>query len=141
MAVYFFEEELEFDLPEKLKIKRWLHHIAKGEGFRIKNLNFIFCNDEYLYRLNVEYLNHNTYTDIITFDNSESDKYLEGDIYISIDRVKENAVNRGGDFLMELKRVMSHGLFHLCGYPDKSPSQKKTMRSKEDQAMKTFHAM
>jgi len=141
MAIYFFQEDLSFELPKKLKTKQWLNKIARGEGFQIRNLNFIFCSDEYLYHINSEYLSHHTYTDIITFDHRETEKHLEGDIYISIERVKENANHQKENFLTEVKRVMSHGLFHLCGYGDKSTSEKKTMRAKEAQALETFQAL
>src|SRR5690554_5840464 len=141
MAICFLQEEVEFALPKKLKTKKWLNLIAKQEGFQILNLNFVFCSDEFLYRINSEYLGHNTYTDIITFDNSEKDKTLEADIFISIERIKENAMMQKEKFLTEVRRVMSHGLFHLCGYRDKSARDIKTMRSKEIMALEIFNTM
>jgi ssRNA-specific RNase YbeY (16S rRNA maturation enzyme) len=91
MAIHFFSEEIKFQLPQKIKRKNWLKEIADSEGFQITELNYIFCSDEYLYQINVDYLSHHTYTDIITFDNSEDENRIEGDIFISIDRVRENA--------------------------------------------------
>src|SRR5690606_14010870 len=120
MAVNFFTEEISFNLPQKLRRKSWLKKIAASEDFKIGELNYIFCSDEYLLQINVDYLNHNTYTDIITFDNSEEEKTIEGDIFISIDRIRDNASKHNQDEEMELSRVLSHGLFHLMGYKDKS---------------------
>lgn len=135
MAINFFEEDLKFNLTEKIKIKKWLKNIAGEEGFVVKNLNYIFCSDEYLHRMNVNYLQHNTYTDIITFDTSEKENILEGDIFISIERVKENACVQNQEFNQELFRVLCHGLFHLCGIKDKLPEDAIIMRLKEDQAI------
>ena len=94
-------------------------------------LNYIFCSDAFLLSLNVEYLNHNTLTDVITFDNSDDSKGIQGEIYISIDRIRENAKKYRVPFERELHRVMIHGLLHLLGYADKTPLQKKMMRKKE----------
>jgi len=138
MAIHFFSEEIKFQLPQKLKRKIWLKKIADSEGFQINELNYIFCSDEYLYQINVEYLSHHTYTDIITFDNSEVAKKIEGDIFISVDRVKENAQKHKVAEESELSRVISHGLFHLMGYKDKSKEQAETMRSKEEFALELF---
>ncbi len=145
MAINFFTEEIKFDLPNKLKRKAWLKKLAETEKFRIGELNYIFCSDEYLYQINVDYLNHHTYTDIITFDNSESEKVIEGDIFISIDRVRENASKLNQSESQELSRVISHGLLHLMGYKDKAKAESELMRSKEEFAIelfettKTFH--
>ncbi|MBA4300658.1 rRNA maturation RNase YbeY [Algoriphagus alkaliphilus] len=138
MAVNFFSEEIKFDLPQKLKRKAWLKKIAQSENFKLGELNYIFCSDEYLYQINVDYLNHHTYTDIITFDNSEEEETIEGDIFISIDRVKENATNHQENEESELSRVLSHGIFHLMGYKDKSKEQAELMRSKEAFAIKLY---
>ncbi|MEX2591391.1 MAG: rRNA maturation RNase YbeY [Anditalea sp.] len=135
MAINFFQEDIQFNLSGKQKIKKWLTQTATEEGFDIKDLNFIFCNDEYLYQMNVDYLDHHTYTDIITFDNAEEEKIIEGDIFISIERVRENAHLQKENFNHELHRVLSHGLFHLCGINDKSPEDKILMRLKENQAL------
>lgn len=138
MAINFFSEEIKFDLPQKLRRKAWLKKISQSEGFKIGELNYIFCSDEYLYQINVDYLNHHTYTDIITFDNSEEEKIIEGDIFISIDRVRENASKHQQDEASELSRVISHGLFHLMGYKDKSKDESETMRTQEGLAIKLY---
>ena len=138
MAVHFFSEDVPFELPEKLRRKRWWNELAATSGFRIKELNYIFCSDEYLYQMNVDYLNHDTYTDIITFDNSEKTGELEGDIFVSVDRVKENALNLKVDEETELTRVLAHGLLHLMGYKDKSKEEASLMRSKEEEAIELY---
>lgn len=138
MAILFFEEDIRFPLKEKNKYKIWLKKIAANQNRKIKDLNYIFCSDEYLYQINVDYLNHKTYTDIITFDNSETDKDIEGDIFISIDRVKENAEKENAGFEKELLRVMSHGLLHLMGYKDKNKEDQLLMREMENQSIILF---
>jgi rRNA maturation RNase YbeY len=138
MAIHFFSEDLPFDLPQKLRRKHWLKQLAAGEGFLIKELNYIFCSDEYLYKINVDYLQHDTYTDIITFDNSETSGEIEGDIFISLDRVKENAKTHQQEEENELTRVLSHGLLHLMGYADKTKQAASLMRSKEDEAIELY---
>ncbi|MEN2280724.1 rRNA maturation RNase YbeY [Algoriphagus sp. SE2] len=138
MAINFFKEETPFQLDKKLLRRKWLKQIAKTENFTIKELNYIFCSDEYLYNINVEYLNHKTYTDIITFDNSETHKEIEGDIFISFDRVKENSKRHQVPIQEELSRVISHGLFHLMGYKDKSKEESDKMRFKEEFAINLF---
>lgn len=139
MAIYFFDEDSGFDLSQKLKRKKWLKSIAASEGYRIRVLNYIFCSDEYLYQINVDYLQHETYTDIITFDNSETEGEIEGDIFISIDRVKENAIRFKLPEEEELSRVLSHGLYHLMGYKDKKKSEAEQMRNKEQFAISLFN--
>lgn len=141
MAIQFFQEQTQFKLPHKAKIKRWIKEIAIEEGVKIKELNFIFCNDEYLYQLNVDYLQHNTYTDILTFDNSDKEKTLEGDIFISIERIEENSKTEKVSFLDETLRVVSHGVFHLCGYKDKIQQEKNAMRDKENKAIVKFKSL
>jgi probable rRNA maturation factor len=138
MAVHFFSEDIDFELPEKLRRKRWLKQLAADAGFRIKELNYVFCSDEYLYQMNVDYLNHDTYTDIITFDNSEKTKELEGDIFISVDRVRENAKSVQVEEEVELTRVLAHGLLHLMGYKDKAKEEASLMRSKEEEAIELY---
>jgi probable rRNA maturation factor len=141
MAIHFFSEEIKFELAQKLKRKTWLKNIAKEEGFIVGELNFIFCTDEYLYRINVDYLSHHSFTDIITFDNSEKEGEIEGDIFISIDRLRDNAAKLQQREETELSRVISHGLFHLMGYKDKSKDQSELMRSKEEFAIKLFQTI
>ena len=133
--VNFFLEDIKFVLRHKPQIKSWLNKIAKREGARILSINYIFCSDDYLYKMNVQYLKHRTLTDIITFDHSESQLTLEADIFISIDRVKENATNRGESFSNELSRVIVHGLLHLVGFKDKTKQQKALMRLKEEESL------
>ncbi len=138
MAIHFFSEDISFSLKEKIKRKKWLDQLSKHESFIIRELNYIFCSDEYLHKINLEYLNHDTYTDIITFDNSEKEKDIEGDIFISIDRVSENAEKHQVSQDIELSRVLSHGLFHLMGYKDKKKTEAEIMRAKEESAINLF---
>jgi probable rRNA maturation factor len=121
-----------FNLKDLRKKKNWLKELAKVEGFKIIELNYIFVSDEQLLEMNVSYLNHDTYTDIITFDNSEQEDEIEGDIFISVERVAENALKFKVSTETELIRVLSHGLLHLCGYLDKKPAEVKLMREKEE---------
>lgn len=139
MAVNFFPEDIKFNLPNKLKRKSWIKALAKDEGFAIAELSYIFCSDEYLHKMNLEYLAHDTYTDIITFDNSEEEGIIEGDIFISIERVRENAKQLKLAEEIELSRVISHGLFHLMGYKDKTKIQKLEMRKMEELAIELFN--
>lgn len=115
-------------------IKKWLREIAQEENFKIQDLSYVFCSDEYLLNINIQHLDHDTFTDIITFDLSSEPTLpiIEAEIYISIDRVKENASKFNQSFPSELSRVLSHGILHLCGYKDKSPVEQKIMREKED---------
>jgi probable rRNA maturation factor len=134
----FFSEDVDFDLPRPLKTKKWIKNTSKSEGYEISDLNYIFCSDEYLLEINKQYLDHDYFTDIITFDNSEEDNVLEGDIYISVDRVRENAETFHADFETEMRRVLVHGLLHLMGYEDSDESLKKVMRGKEDEYLIQF---
>lgn len=138
MAILFFEEDIEFSLKEKNKTKKWLKEIANLEGQKVGELNYIFCSDEYLYEINVEYLDHKTYTDIITFDNSEKEKIIEGDIFVSIERIRDNALKENVTFEKELKRVMSHGILHLMGYKDKKKEDIKKIREMENKAIALY---
>lgn len=131
-SVNFFEEDINFTLSNEDYISNWIKTIVEKEGFLLQELNFIFCSDEYLYQMNIDYLNHDTYTDIITFDNSEEDKQIEGDVFISIDRVKDNAASIESSFEDELDRVIIHGVLHLMGLKDKTPEEEKEMREKEE---------
>jgi probable rRNA maturation factor len=138
MAIQFFEEDIKFTLKEKNKYKRWLKAIAENDGYKITDLNYIFCTDEYLHKINLDYLNHDTYTDIITFDNSEEEKLIEGDIFVSIERIIDNAEKLESGVEKEIQRVMSHGLLHLMGYKDKSKKDKKIMREMEDRCISLY---
>ncbi len=135
--IQFCTEDITFSLKEKLKHKAWLNEVAKQEGKKILELSYVFCSDEYLLQINQEYLNHDTLTDIVTFDNSEDPKKIEGDIFISIDRVKENG-EKLGTSETELERVMVHGLLHLLGYKDKKKKDKALMTEKEDFYIKQY---
>ena len=130
--IAFLTEDITFKLKEKLKHKAWLKDVAKVEGFKIGELNYIFCSDAYLLDINEKYLGHDTLTDIVTFDNSEDPSILEGDIFISVERVRENALTFDTES-SELKRVMVHGLLHLIGYKDKGKAQKELMSKKENE--------
>jgi probable rRNA maturation factor len=130
--IHFFEEDISFKLTNEANIVNWLNTLIKIEGFRLEEINYIFCSDNYLHKINVDYLNHDTFTDIITFDNSEDELSIEGDVYISIDRINENNLLFQTGFEEELYRVMAHGLLHLLGYNDKTEEQRIAMRKKEE---------
>ena len=136
--IEFHNEDIDFELENSSKAEKWLETVAQKEGFRIEELNYIFMSDEGLYKINMEYLNHDTYTDIITFDNSEDAESIEGDIFISIERVRENAKTYNSSFETELRRVIAHGLLHLCGYKDKTETDANVMRKKEDECLEAF---
>ncbi len=129
MINFFYETD--FKLRDEQIIFDWINQIVNSEGGSIKEINFIFSDDKYLYKINLEYLNHDTYTDIISFDNSVG-KQLSGDIFISVERVRENAKKYFQLFDLELFRVISHGILHFLGYKDKKEEDMKMMRSKED---------
>jgi probable rRNA maturation factor len=131
-AVSFFEEDITYKLKHKTRLRRWITETIEAEGYRLKELNYIFCSDSYLLQINRQYLNHDTYTDIITFDNSADEKSIVGDIFISIDRIRENAAKFKVTETDELHRVIIHGALHLLGYGDKKPADKKKMTEKED---------
>jgi probable rRNA maturation factor len=139
MAIHFFSEEVKFKLSGQKKSIAWLKAAIRKEGGKVLSLNYIFCSDEYLKKINIEYLNHHTYTDIITFDYNPSEKEIDGEIYISIDRVRENADSFKTRFQTELHRVMIHGVLHLLGFKDKSKSEKALMREKEDTYLSLLH--
>lgn len=129
----FHSEDAELPSEKFLNsITPWLLIVAEKEKQSIEHLNYIFCSDDYLHEINVKYLSHDFLTDVITFDNSEDEGDIEGDIFISIDRVQENAVDVNTSLERELSRVVLHGLLHLLGYNDKSDSEKISMRKKED---------
>ncbi|MGN7890471.1 rRNA maturation RNase YbeY [Dyadobacter endophyticus] len=136
--VSFFSEDIDFKVVNPLKTKKWIKNASFSEGYEVSQLNYIFCSDEYLLEINKQYLDHDYFTDIITFDNSEEDKELEGDIYISVDRVRDNAETFHTDFDSEMRRVLIHGLLHLVGYEDSSEALKTAMRAKEDEYLRLF---
>lgn len=130
--INFFTEEITYTLKHKTIIKKWIEATIVEEGFKLEELNFILCSDEYLLRINQDFLQHDDYTDVITFDNSEELKTIVGDIFISIERIKENAANFKSATLNELCRVIIHGTLHLLGYKDKTKKAKTLMTEKED---------
>lgn len=136
--ISFFNEDIDFKFQDKNKFKVWLKKVTDKEGFKLKTLNYIFCSDEYLHKINLEYLDHDTYTDIITFDNSEEESSIEGDVFVSIERIRENAQTLNIVFEEEVKRVIVHGLLHLCGYDDHTPEDKAEMRRLESEYILIF---
>jgi rRNA maturation RNase YbeY len=136
--ITFHNEDVEdFSLPDEAEMAQWLQAIIDREGKDLQQLAYIFCSDEYLYNINLEYLQHDTYTDVITFPYAEPPT-IEGDIFISVERVRENAQSLEVPFEQELRRVMAHGLLHLCGYSDKTAEDAASMRLKEDEALDAF---
>ena len=133
---YFYESD--FKIDKEASYSRWINEVFKSENKRFEEINYIFCNDDYLLEINRQYLNHDYYTDIITFDNSVS-SLIMSDIYISVERVKENASDYGVEFLSELNRVMVHGVLHLCGYKDKTETEQQIMTTKENEKLLMFH--
>ena len=131
-AIQFFEEDISYKLKNKTAVRKWITDTITAEGYKLNELTYIFCSDEYLLQINQQYLDHDTYTDIITFDNSEEDKIILGDIFISIERIKENAVKFNVPQTQELHRVIIHGALHLLGYTDKTKASKQKMTLKED---------
>lgn len=126
-----FNYELDFKLPNEEELSVWISSVISSEDFKEGDINYIFCNDEYLLNLNVEFLKHDSLTDIISFDCAVG-KELHGDIFISIERVIDNAKSFEVSFEKELNRVLVHGILHYCGYKDKSDKDVKVMREKED---------
>lgn len=130
-SISFHSEDVDFQLENEQKLIDWINLTIQQEEKSATEITYVFCSDEFLYQMNLDYLNHDTYTDIITFDYTEN-SFVSGDIFISIDRVKENAIKFNTTFLNELSRVILHGVLHLVGYKDKTTEQKQVMRSKED---------
>ncbi len=137
MAITFQEQNIKFKLKGGPKIKTWIKKIIELEKKQLGQLNFVFTSDEELLKVNQQFLKHNTYTDIITFDYCEGKK-INGDIIISIERVGENATKLETEFDEEIKRVIIHGVLHLCGYKDKSKADSELMRKKENWALGKF---
>ena len=138
--ISFFKENTSFDIKQKNKIKTWLKNIASGYGFEAGDLNYVFCDDEYLLEMNRQYLGHDYYTDIITFDSREDvrNKRLDGDIFISVDTVRANGAEYGEGFEREMMRVIAHGLLHLVGFDDHTAAQQKKMRKAENTALEQW---
>lgn len=131
-TINFFNQDLSFKLPKPRKTTSWIREVIRREKKQLILLNYIFCSDQHLLGINQQYLNHQTFTDIITFDNSEEEGMIEGDVFISIERVKANAAAFESEFDEEVHRVLIHGVLHLAGYSDKSKQEKSDMRKKED---------
>jgi rRNA maturation RNase YbeY len=143
--ITFFNEEIKFNLSNKTTIRNWLVNITSSYGFTINTLNYIFCSDDYLLHFNQQFLAHDTFTDIITFDytvpSKAASKAIAGEIYISIERVKENANTFKTSYVNELHRIMIHGVLHLCGFKDKKAHEQKEMRKQEDVALKVLESV
>ena len=133
-----FNYETEFSLDNEVAISRWIANVILSENKKEGEINYIFCDDEYLLQINQEHLNHAYYTDIISFDYTVGNE-INGDMFISVDRVKENAADFNVSFEEELKRVIVHGVLHYCGYKDKTESDEELMRQKEDEKLAMFH--
>ena len=133
-----FNYETEFTLDNEQAFADWLSAVIVSENKNEGEINYIFCDDEYLHKINLEYLNHDTLTDIISFDYTVGNE-LNGDIFVSVERVEDNAKDFNVSFIEELKRVLAHGILHYCGYKDKSDSEAELMRSKEDEKIAMFH--
>lgn len=139
MPARFYEQDVPSGLKNKRKLSAFLDRLVHAHlDVKKANLNYIFCNDEYLLQMNQQYLDHDTLTDIITFDLTDSPDALVGEIYISVDRVKENAEKFGTTYQDELHRVVFHGALHLCGFKDKKETDKKIMRSQEDKCLDEY---
>lgn len=129
-----FNYETDFELSDEVTLETWVEMIISNKGFEPGEINFIFCDDKYLHRLNVEFLQHDTLTDVISFDNSLG-KLISGDIFISVERVQDNASDFNVTFEEELHRVMIHGILHFLGFKDKTPEDEKLMRQEENTAL------
>ncbi|WP_143308701.1 rRNA maturation RNase YbeY [Chitinophaga vietnamensis] len=138
MAIQFTAHEVTINLKDRMALKAYLKDLFVIEGQGLKSLHYVFCSDEYLLEINKQFLQHDTYTDIVTFEMSEDPEVTEGEIYISVDRVEENAAKFGVPAYQELHRVIFHGALHLCGYKDKSKKDQELMRAKEDEYLKKY---
>ena len=135
--ISFYNQSISFKLKEKTKLKQWIKTVTEKEKHKLGNINYIFCTDDELLEINIKHLNHKTLTDIITFDYTEG-KTINSDIFISVERVAENATKFQVTFEEELHRVMIHGILHLCGYKDKTKADAELMRKKENASLKLF---
>jgi len=133
--IEFFSEDIDFSLKDTEQVSDWIASVIAQHGQELSSLTYVFCSDEYLYKMNVEYLDHDTLTDIITFNSADENGIIEGDIFISIDRVRDNASDVGTSFTDELHRVIIHGVLHLLGLKDKSEQEAALMRKEEDSSL------
>lgn len=138
MTISFNKADASATLSNRVALKSFIEKRVKKEGFTIELLSYVFCSDKYLLKINKDFLSHDYYTDIISFDLSEVPGQLIGEVYISVDRVKDNAKIHGSSFNEELHRVIFHGALHFCGYKDKRPSDAKKMREMEDRWLKAY---
>ncbi len=134
MIIFFFNDT-KISLPERTRLKGFIQGIFKANRKMLDSLTYVFCTDDYLLSINRRFLKHDFYTDIITFDLSEKGHPIEGEIYISVDRVRENSLQLGATLKMELHRVIFHGALHLCGYKDKTAAQRAQMQAEEDKCL------
>ncbi len=137
--INFFCEDVSFVLKNKAKIRTWIFTIIESYKKKSQTINYIFCSDEHLRKVNIDYLQHDYYTDIITFDNAEYEDQIQGDLYISIDRIRENSADFGVSFETELHRVLIHGILHLIGYQDDTDEAESEMRVLETKALEIFN--
>ena len=133
-----FNYETEFELQNESDFSKWLSEVILSENKKEGEINYIFCDDDYLLEINQQYLDHDTLTDIISFDYSVGNE-INGDVFVSVERVKENASDYNVTFHEEIQRVLVHGILHYCGYKDKTESDELIMRAKEEEKMKMFH--
>ncbi|MDR0547482.1 MAG: rRNA maturation RNase YbeY [Dysgonamonadaceae bacterium] len=139
MAIHYNTIDVRAPKIERREITNWIKQVATQHQKRVGEITYIFCSDDEILRINREYLKHDYYTDIITFDYSEKDR-ISGDLFISLDTVKSNSEQYNTDFIEEIRRVMIHGILHLCGFNDKSPEDEKLMRQKEDKALSLVYS-
>ncbi|WP_445323631.1 rRNA maturation RNase YbeY [Pontibacter sp. H249] len=135
LPIEFFSEDVEFELKNPDQVAAWINDVIEEHNQELVSLTYVFCSDDYLHEMNVSYLDHDTLTDIITFDNADEEGIIEGDIFISIDRVRDNAKDLGTTFDNELHRVIIHGVLHLLGFKDKTEEQEELMRNQEDSSL------
>ena len=138
MSISFNQADSKVTIANRVALKSFIEKRVKKEGYSIETLTYVFCSDKYLLKMNKDFLSHNYYTDIISFDLSETPGNLIGDVYISVDRVKENAKTLGTSLKEELHRVIFHGALHFCGYKDKKPADAKKMRQMEDRWLTAY---
>lgn len=138
MAINFTPHEVKLNLKNRTRLKTFIKDLFVKEGQGLRNLQYVFCTDEYLLQINQQFLQHDTLTDIVTFELGEDPSITEGEIYISVDRVKENALKFEVSEEQELHRVIFHGALHLCGYKDKSKDQSALMREKENECLELY---
>lgn len=133
-----FNFETDFKLDNDTLLNEWISNVITSEGFEVGEVHYIFCDDEFLHKLNVEFLNHDTFTDVISFDYRMGNQ-INGEIFISVERVQDNAKDFNNSFEEELHRVMIHGILHFCGYKDKTDEEEALMRNKENEALSLLH--